>query len=484
MAQKGIDTLTKLFMALAKKPKLTKPERHEARQLMVSLKQAGLSNDEIAELSGGKWSSNSIKFYGKGGTKVSHPTQCDSVVQLLQDLNSRGLTLADVEQTVATHEELKSHNTTLDGISDVLFAAESSSIDIADLVHQFKTCKEYSLTPEKISEVLDARKQLEAKGLGLDSLVPLFQAIKKYGNPPAVLEAIMAQGSLLEIKEQEKAAAKGLEKLKAAREDQENQIKDGKEKLASQAALMNAYDKVKELGFDEQALSDLADICQKFGGPKVVIQACKTYENYEDIKSNLVEAQAQLSGLKSDIAKRQSEYSHLITGIEMCLKLINEYHFGLDGIEMLLSVAKKYGDLLKVLEAVEKYSKMEVLLEEVDKQQGILNASKQKITQLDGEYEGALKKLQSLNALALQVGGDVSKVYHQAADNVWIYQLLKLINDPYGADYGTHINAAMIMGRALKAFVTKYETNFKHRSRIDDGLAFLIMDLGGVSDIT
>lgn len=82
MSSKSINAVSNQFIALAKKPKLTKSERHEAWQLMGFLKQAGLSNDEISELSGGKWSPNSIKFYTKG-VKAS-PTQCDNLVGSVQ----------------------------------------------------------------------------------------------------------------------------------------------------------------------------------------------------------------------------------------------------------------------------------------------------------------------------------------------------------------------------------------------------------------
>ncbi len=136
MAPKSIDALAGRFMTLAKKPKLAKSERNEARQCMVALKQEGLSNEEISELSGGRWAPNSIKHYTKGIPSPS--TQCDSVVQLLQNLNAYGLTLGDVEKTVETYEGLKSHDIPLESITDVLFAAECSSMDIADLMHQYQ----------------------------------------------------------------------------------------------------------------------------------------------------------------------------------------------------------------------------------------------------------------------------------------------------------------------------------------------------------
>jgi ABC-type Mn2+/Zn2+ transport system ATPase subunit len=54
MIPKSMDKLASKFMTLSKKTKLTKTERAEARQIMVSLKQSGLSNEEISELSGGR----------------------------------------------------------------------------------------------------------------------------------------------------------------------------------------------------------------------------------------------------------------------------------------------------------------------------------------------------------------------------------------------------------------------------------------------
>ena len=154
MLSKSIEALANRFVALAKKPKLTKSERDEARALMVSLKQAGLSNEEISEISGGKWAANSVKSYTKG-TTVIHPAQYDSVVHLLQYLNSSTLTLAYLERAVAIREQLESFNVNLDDIADVLFAAESSSMDLADLLEQHKAFKKIGMSPEKVSEALD-----------------------------------------------------------------------------------------------------------------------------------------------------------------------------------------------------------------------------------------------------------------------------------------------------------------------------------------
>ena len=134
MASKSIEALANRLMALAKRPKLSKGERTEIRQLMGSLKQAGMNNQEVSALSDSRWSPRTIKSYTLG-IKATQPEQYDHVVELLVKLNTSTLTLDDIERAAAIQGELESHNITLDDIIDVLFAAECSSVEIEELVH-------------------------------------------------------------------------------------------------------------------------------------------------------------------------------------------------------------------------------------------------------------------------------------------------------------------------------------------------------------
>ncbi len=479
MVPKSIEELVKRFKVLASKPKLSKAELKEARGLMLALRQAGMTCNEISELSGGRWSPSSIKFYTPG-IKVSHPTQWENAVGLLDKMTSSDLTLEDVEKTLMVNEKLKSCNVSLDNIIDVLFTAESSSLEVADLVCQQEIFKEHGLSPGKLSEALNAREELTVKGFGLDSLMPLLEAVDTYGDAPVVLEAVSTYGSLLNLNDQVEAAKSDLEKSHVTRDDVERQIKEGEGKLVKMDAMINACHKVSELGYDEQVLTDLAELSEKFGGPKAVLQALKAYADYNGIENNILDAKAQLADLKSELCKLTTAHSHLATAINICVKLVNEHNFGIDAIDMLFSVAQKYGGPLEVLKAIEIYGKIESMQERVERLEGNIAGLKQKIDHSEGEYQDTLNKLQSLNALALEVGGSLGKVYCQATDNLYINRLIKLINDPFGADYGNHINVAMVMGISLKNFVTKHEANFKHRNHIKDGLAYLIVDLGGV----
>lgn len=86
----NIEELTEKFVALANKETLSKSEHEEARKLMKQLKKGGMSNNEISDLSGGKWSPSTVKFYTPG-TKVDNPSPWQDVATLLNKIISSGM---------------------------------------------------------------------------------------------------------------------------------------------------------------------------------------------------------------------------------------------------------------------------------------------------------------------------------------------------------------------------------------------------------
>ncbi len=165
----------------------------------------------------------------------------------------------------------------------------------------------------------------------------------------------------------------------------------------------------------------------------------------------------------------------------MCEKLTSECDFGLDAISAILSAAEKYGDPITVLRAVEAYSKLEVILREIDKQQGVISANKKEIAQLDGWHKDTLEKLKSLNDLALKVGSEVGKVEGEMSASDPLKKLLVLINEPHSAEYGDHINNAILVALSLRRWVTKNESKFVNCNYIKSGLEHLVRELGGLS---
>ncbi|GAI98579.1 unnamed protein product [marine sediment metagenome] len=59
-------------------------------------------------------------------------------------------------------------------------------------------------------------------------------------------------------------------------------------------------------------------------------------------------------------------------------------------------------------------------------------------------------------------------------------KLLMLINEPYAAEYSSHINTAILVALSLRRWVIKNETKFKNFSHIESGLEWLVKEMGGL----
>jgi len=84
---------------LAGKERLTASELDRAKDLMVELKRLGMSNPEIVEVTGGRWSESTAKGYTKG-VRTTDPERWKSTAALFSEMLSRNLTLAEVSQAI------------------------------------------------------------------------------------------------------------------------------------------------------------------------------------------------------------------------------------------------------------------------------------------------------------------------------------------------------------------------------------------------
>ena len=123
----SVEKLVAEFISLAAKPTLTQSELGKARELMRQLKEQGISNEEIAKLSNGKWSESTVKGYTKG-IKAADSSPWQDAVALFNELVTAGMSLEDVDIAVGVADELKSRGVSLEDVSDFLAIADSASI--------------------------------------------------------------------------------------------------------------------------------------------------------------------------------------------------------------------------------------------------------------------------------------------------------------------------------------------------------------------
>lgn len=140
----NIEELAQKFVILAGKPTLSKAEHEEARELMRQLKKSGMTNDEISELSKGKWTTSTVKFYTPG-IKSAQPSSWQDAVGSLDSLISADMTLDDVEITINLHDDLKSNDVSIDQMVDLVCAADSASLDLPNLIKQYEEFKKLGI---------------------------------------------------------------------------------------------------------------------------------------------------------------------------------------------------------------------------------------------------------------------------------------------------------------------------------------------------
>jgi DNA repair exonuclease SbcCD ATPase subunit len=220
-------------------------------------------------------------------------------------------------------------------------------------------------------------------------------------------------------------------------------------------------------------------LADKFGGPKAVFQVVKGYVDYSEINNKVSQAQSELITLESEVNKLNAEYCHLETAIEMCQTLISDHKFGLDVISTTLSLAGKYGEPLIVLKSVEAYGKLEVMQEELTKLESEITKRKELLAQLEGKNNEALKQFESLNAIAMKTGAEVSKVESRLEESKHLHRVIVLINDPASSSYQEYGQLAVTILKSILKWVTSNENHFLYPNRMKSALQDLITELGG-----
>ena len=430
-----------------------------------------MSNEEISKLSKGKWTPSTIKYYTPG-IKSAHPSQWEDSIALLDKLISSGLTLDDVGTAVTVSEDIKSHGINLDSVIDLLFTADTSSLEITALIHQYELLRESSLSPENVSEALSLKEELEKKGVGLDSLVPLVELAKKHGEPQQIIQALSKHESLSELTEQVDSTRHELESL-------DQQVQEVETKLTQLVKPIEAYEKAAKLGFTEQELNKLSGLVEKYGGINEVLKVVEAYTSHADIASKTTKIKAELGEIQGKISKLETQYAHLKTATIMCDNLIQQYKFGLDAITTIFSVAKNYGEPLDVLKSIEVYGKLQALQQELGKLKGNVAECKELLAQLEGNNQEALNHIESLNARAMTVGAEVSKVEHKLQESKALLKIINLINDPSSADYNEYGPLVVALVKAVLQWVSTNEKYFPYPHGMKSALQNLLKDLGG-----
>ena len=471
------DTIKQLVY-LAGKEILSKAEHEEARKIMGQLKKAGMSNKEISALSNGKWSESTVKGYTPG-IKAMNPAPWQDVVTLLNKIISAGMDFEDIDNAASIPYQLEEQGITLEQAISLLDTAETHSIDLTAMAQLNDELKKHGLSPKDSQEALVLKNELEAMGFTIGSLKPIAELVKNYGNTQKITEAVSEYSSLADIENQTAVMKEGLEVLNQDISKAKKYLEDTQKQTSHLEDPLKAYEKAVTLGFGLDELTTLSELAGKYGSTDKVLQAVTDIIDHSHYLNMIDKAKADLVSMEAKIQQFETQYGHLKMAVTICETLYKKHGLGLDAISTILSIAEKYGKINNVLKGVDSYENLQELQKEMGKLEGAVAELQLLLAQLEGKNNEALKQFESLNAIAMKTGAEVTKVENELQESKALHKIVSFINDPASADYQEYGQLAVAILRSILKWVSNNENHFLYPNRMKSALQDLITELGG-----
>ena len=187
------------LLSLAKRqPLRSSVELNRAKELMITLKQKGYTNNDISGLSGGAWSENTVKLYTRG-TDIVDSTSKDEAIKIISEMVKSGLTLNEVSEAVSLKDYLDAEKMSLEDIVSLLQDLKSSGLGLKDIIQLHKSIKVGGLSLKQLTELFLYKSDLEKAGFTVETLKHIRQASSTFGDANLVIKAINEYGNLVAL---------------------------------------------------------------------------------------------------------------------------------------------------------------------------------------------------------------------------------------------------------------------------------------------
>jgi len=387
----GLEDIISELSSLARRRPLRDDELKRAKELMIKLREAGFTNAEISELTGGGWSESTVKSYTRG-VGVRDPSPRESAWGTLSQMVSMGLTLKDVEVAISVKKSLDSRGVGLEEASELLEEVRKSRVGLRDLIQTYKDLRDSGLTITQISEALTYKSRLEEVGLTIEGLKEVYKASEAYGGYEGLIKAANKYSSIQAMEAEVnrlRSEKEGVEKLLSELKGEVGRLVGEKTRVEGALKL---YEELRGMGFDEEVLRSLKNVSEKYGGVKNVMDAVNTYGSLTDLESEVRKLEERKSSLEAELRRVEADYAHLQTIISMCDTLLYKLKFSIPAITEVYETAKKYGEPIEVLKAVGRYGDLKTIESEIEK----LSVKKSELESRVRELSAQVQELRSL----------------------------------------------------------------------------------------
>lgn len=473
-----IEELSQQLIAMAAKPTPCKADYVVIKKLMCDLKKSGMSNEDIAAISGQRWSASSVKGYTKGA-KSSSESPWQGHAAILKEMIEKSITVGDVQQILGYIDAAEEKGASIDDLLDVCFVCTQGEVELDDLIQNADEIKKTGVAMNEIAGALNQIHELKKNGIGMLDLPTLVQTAANYGGMQAVIKGISAHASLQDINKKVNTAVQKLEATKKEQQQLEKEIQKATAELENQKKPLNALEKVTKLGFGGPELNMLAVKTEKYGGVKKFMTGFDKFADCQAICHAGEEAEQALTKVKDEVNKLYIKYDSLKAATEMCQVLIGEHRFYVDNLKGLLAVAEKYGEPASIIGALNTYNgiaDVEAAKAGLDEQ---IEQKKHLLSETDEQYQQELKLLDQLQATVVQVDLTVEKLELNIKKSSEVRRLLRLMKNPVEADFKEHAPIVLPILTAIKSWMASHGNELLDMYNTEVYANNLIRALGG-----
>lgn len=523
-----LESAAKGLKMLASRERLTTSELDRAKDLMAQLKGMGMSNPEIVEFTGGRWSESTTKGYTKGvratdlepwksttalfsemaskdltlanvseAMTVSAELEAmgsslHDVVSFMQNLKKSETTLSELEVAIKTSADLEAKGTSPTEIASFVSELEQEKFDIPALVSLLRDWHEAGLTSAGARSALSYKVQLEQAGLDIDTVSHIGEAVAKFGGSGEVLEAVSKYGNLGELDQEVQKRQRRLDAQAAEMESRSQELDAADKKLGevqneivTKEKALATHDGLRAIGFDEKTLGELARAAEKYGTPGKVLRAVNRFVDLTKIKAADDELRNKVKQKRAMVKSLDEQYSHLKEPIELCKTLLKR-RFGLRALSAINATAWRYGEPIQVMKAIEAYGALKEIEKktaeakaELAEMEGKVQVLKETYNEKNARNRAILDQFEALNAKAIEVGRTVGSVEQQLKKDTLARDILNLLQNPVSADYERYLPLVLVMVKSIGVWATINKGKFRYHSLVDKNLQELAGYLGG-----
>jgi len=523
-----LESAARELKMLASKERLTASELDRAKELMAQLKGIGMSNPEIVELTGGRWSESTTKGYTRG-VRATDPEPWKSTTALFSEMLSQNLTLADVKEAVSITSELEGMGSSLGDvvsfmedlkrektnlgqlreamdiktqleqkgtsfgeIAGFVKELEGEGVNVSAFVLLLRDWHEAGLTSADARSVLSYKAQLEQAGLDIDIVSHIAEAAGKLGGSGEVLEAVAKYGDLGELDQEVQNRREQLDNQATEMESRSRELDAAgsrlekvRSEIATREKALATYEGLRAIGFDEEGLGELAKAAEKYGTPRKVLRAINEFGDLTRLKASEDELRNKVKQKRAMVTSLDDEYAHLKEPIELCKKLLKR-RFGLTALSLINLTAWRYGEPTEVMKAIEAYG----ALKEIEKK---IAQAKAELAEIEGKVQGlketyneqnarnraVLDQFEILNAKAIEVGRTVGSVEQQLKKDTLARDILNLLQNPVSADYEKYSPLVLVMVKSISVWAAINKSKFRYYILLEKNLEEAVRHLGG-----